>query len=310
MKNSVYYIIIIIIILIPRNLHASDFSKQYYDLREKEIIEFALELFEAGEYYRAITEAKRYISVFPQGNNVEDMYKLIGDAYLMSKELSDAVDAYDVFITKFPASLYLHQVIFNKAICRIKKKEYKQAEPLLQIIIDHTGAEKKNEAILWKILLLIQENRFEEVDRFLDDKLIRQQIGKKISAIEQTIDEKKGARYKSPELAGVMSAILPGSGQFYNERYKDGIYSFILNALFILGAYKAFDSNNYALGGILTIFEVGWYTGNIYSAVNGAHKYNLKIDEDIFRKSVGKFELLENEIRRTPTISVIFRFPF
>ena len=54
-----------------------------------------------------------------------------------------------------------------------------------------------------------------------------------------------------------MSAILLGSGQFYSERYKDGVCSFILNALFILGAYTAFDDENYATGSILTIFEIG-----------------------------------------------------
>lgn len=107
-----------------------------------------------------------------------------------------------------------------------------------------------------------------------------------------------------------MSAILPGSGQFYNERYKDGVCSFVLNALFILGAYKAFDNDNCAVGGILTIFEVGWYTGNIYSAISGAHKYNRKIDDDIFKRSLQNFDLIENEIRKTPNMFIMFRFYF
>ena len=124
------------------------------------------------------------------------------------------------------------------------------------------------------------------------------------------MEEKKVTSYKSPELAGIMSSVLPGSGQFYDKRYRDGIYSFILNALFIFGAYNAFDGDHYALGGILTLFEVGWYTGNIDNAVNSAHKYNRKVDENIFRSSVGRFGLLENEIRKTPNMSIIFRFPF
>jgi len=310
MKNYRYYITIIIIILTCNSLYAYDISKQYYDLREKEIYKFSLDLFEAGEYYRAITEAKRYISIFPQGKNIEDAHKLIGDSYLMAKEFSDAIHAYDKFIIKFPTSPYTNQILFNKAICLVKKKDYKKAGRLFQEIIDKSDPQKKDESILWKILLLIQRNKFEEIKKLLDDKFIRQQIEGKIGIIERTIYVKRNIRYKSPELAGVMSTILPGSGQFYNERYKDGIYSFILNALFICGAYKAFDDDNYAVGGILTIFEAGWYTGNIYSAVNGAHKYNRKIDEDIFKKSMENFELLEHEIRRTPNISIMFRFYF
>jgi len=311
LKNLGYCVIItIIIILTHKGLFACDVSKRYYDLREKEICKFSSDLFEAGEYYRAITEGKRYISIFPQGKNIQDMHKLIGDSYLMSKEWSVAIHAYEQFIIKFPTSPDINQVLFNKAICLLKKKEYGNAERLFQEIIDNSDPQRKDEAIQWKILLLIHENKFEEIEKLLDDEFMRQEIGKKIGIIERTVYVKKNIGYKSPELAGVMSAILPGSGQLYNERYKDGVCSFILNALFIWGAYKAFDDENYALGGILTIFEVGWYTGNIYTAVNGAHKYNRKIDEDIFKKSLENCELLEYEIRRTPHISIMFRFYF
>lgn len=30
------------------------------------------------------------------------------------------------------------------------------------------------------------------------------------------------------------------------------------------------------MGGILLFFEAGWYGGNIYNAVNNAHKYNRR----------------------------------
>ena len=311
MKNLTCYITAVIIVIITcGNSYADDVSKKYYNLREKEVYKFSSDLFEAGEYYRAITEAKRYISIFPHGQNIEDMYKLIGDSYLMSKEWSEAIHAYDRFIIKFPSSSYINQILFNKAICLVKRKNYEKAEHIFQQIVDGSDPQKKSESILWKILLLIHENKFEEIEKLLDIEFIRQKIEKEIGIIENTIYVKKNINYKSPKLAGVMSAILPGSGQFYNERYKDGVCSFILNALFILGAYTAFDDENYAVGGILTLFEVGWYTGNIYSAVNGAHKYNRKIDENIFKRSLQNFDLIENEIRKMPNMSIMFRFYF
>lgn len=305
------FIFIVITIVITYNYsYANDTLNPCYDLQEEYIYKFSIDLFEEGEYYRAITEAKRYISYFPQGKNVEDMYKLIGDSYLMSNEWSDAINAYDEFIGSFPNSPFINQIIFYKAICLVKKNDYKEAKRLFKQIVDSHSPLKKNESILWKISLLIQESNFEEIEKLLNDESIRQEIGQKIDIIKQTLSLKKKANYKSPVLAGIMSSILPGSGQFYNERYKDGIYSFILNALFILGAVKAYTDENYAVGGILTIFEAGWYTGNIYSALNGAQKFNRKINEDIFKISIGNFGLLENEVRRTPKISVIFRFPF
>ena len=296
--------------IISGHLYAEEPSAPYYELREKEIYQFCLKLFDEGEYYRAITEAKRYIAVVPGGKNIEEMYLLIANAYLLSEEWSEAVENYDRFIISFPDSAYLHQVTFSKAICLIKMKDYKKAEILFQKIIDDSDPSKKTESVLWKILLLINENRFEEIDKLLDEGFIRNLVKQKIDIIQQTIRFKKKLSYKSPRLAGAMSAILPGSGQFYIERYKDGTYSFILNALFIWGAYAAFENDNIGLGCVMTIFEAGWYTGSVYGAVSGAHKYNRKIDSDIFKRSVENFGLTEYEIRRTPSIVINFQFTF
>jgi TolA-binding protein len=121
MKTFQCFTGIIIILLVYKVSYADDVSKRYFDLREKEIYEFSLDLFQQAEYYRAITEAKRYVFLFPQGKNAEDMYKLIGDAYLMAREWSDAIDAYNTFIKNFPDSQYINQILFNKAICLVKK---------------------------------------------------------------------------------------------------------------------------------------------------------------------------------------------
>ncbi|MGB9700921.1 MAG: hypothetical protein ACPL5I_16225, partial [Thermodesulfobacteriota bacterium] len=79
---------------------------------------------------------------------------------------------------------------------------------------------------------------------------------------------------KSPMVAGVLAAILPGAGHLYCARYRDATMAFLLNAAFIWGMVAAFQHENYAVGAILTFFELGWYSGNIYSAISSAHKYN------------------------------------
>jgi len=69
-------------------------------------------------------------------------------------------------------------------------------------------------------------------------------------------------------------AIIPGAGHLYCERKKDALISFLLNGAMIYAAYEAFDHDLDVIGGIITFFELGFYSGNIYSAVNSAHKYN------------------------------------
>jgi len=304
------FLALTVILLLPRPLFAGDIASHYYNLREKEIRQFTFDLFHAGEYYRAITEAKRYASVFPAGPHAGEMAKLIGDAYLMSHEWAEAIAAYDEFLARHPESPLAATAVFNKAICLVKQGNTAEAERLFHLILSGAGPERKGDAARWEILLLIRQNRFEEAERLLRDRMIRREIEPEAGILEELLANKKNVRYKSPETAGVLSAILPGSGQFYNERYKDGVYSFLLNALFIFGAYKAFDSDNYGLGGALALFEIGWYTGGIYGAIGGAHKHNRKMEEDYFRSGLTRLNLRESEIGRPGGVSVMFSFPF
>ncbi|MBW2651408.1 MAG: hypothetical protein JRC66_10550, partial [Deltaproteobacteria bacterium] len=39
----------------------------------------------------------------------------------------------------------------------------------------------------------------------------------------------------------------------------------------------------YVTGGIVTFFELGWYSGNIYSAVSSAHKFNRRTKKDFLQ---------------------------
>ena len=50
--------------------------------------------------------------------------------------------------------------------------------------------------------------------------------------------------------------------------------AFLINAGLIWAAWEAFDDEQYALGSVITFVEFGFYAGNIYGAVSGAHKYN------------------------------------
>lgn len=303
-------IVSILLFMLPGQTRADDFTARYYDLREAEIRQFAADLFITGEYYRAITEAKRYISLFPEGQRIEEMAKRIGDAYMMSHDWPEAIAAYDHFLMEFPTSPQADTVIFYKAIALLKLGNTAEAERLFQRVLSGADLVKRGEAARWQILLLIRHSRFDEAERRLKEQMISPEIEKEAEIISEMIKEKKNFRYKSPEAAGVLSAFLPGSGQFYNGRYQDGVYSFLLNALFIVGAYKAYDQENFALAGILTLFEIGWYTGGIYGAVSGAHKCNNRIDEDHFRSGVRKMNLLDSEIGRPGGVSIRFTYPF
>jgi len=85
---------------------------------------------------------------------------------------------------------------------------------------------------------------------------------------------------KSPALAGALSAYLPGAGQLYVGRKRDALVAFLINQGFIVGGVASIFSGNIFLGVTLLALEAGWYSGNIYSALNGAYKHNRWTRED------------------------------
>lgn len=89
--------------------------------------------------------------------------------------------------------------------------------------------------------------------------------------------------HRSPALAGLMSAALPGAGHMYSGRLRDGVMAFLVNALFLSGAYIAYDHEQYAVAGALGAAEVFWYGGSIVGAVNAADRYNRRAEDAYFR---------------------------
>jgi hypothetical protein len=78
---------------------------------------------------------------------------------------------------------------------------------------------------------------------------------------------------KNPVLAGVF-AVIPGGGFLYTGRFHDAAAAFIINTGLGLAAWKAFDQDNPALGGVITLVGSGFYSGSIYGSISAAHKNN------------------------------------
>ena len=115
---------------------------------------------------------------------------------------------------------------------------------------------------------------------------------------------------KSPLLAGLFSGIVPGGGQLYNGRLGDALLSFLLNGLFIFGIVEAIDSKEFAIAGVLSLFEAGWYIGNIYGAVNGAHKLNRYTTETFLRNLENRFPATSPQTQSSQIFGLRFSWRF
>ncbi len=81
------------------------------------------------------------------------------------------------------------------------------------------------------------------------------------------------ASTKSPTLAALFSAVLPGSGRVYAGHIHDGVTGFMLFALFTTLTIHAYDENYAVAAPILAGFTFVLYGGEVYGAYRSAKYY-------------------------------------
>lgn len=241
---------------------------------------------EKGQYARAVVEFERFIHFFPDSPKVRMARYLIGVCYLKGGRYEAARERFFMIIRTEPDT-----PLAGKALFMLGETYYQQGHPkeaeyyFRQVTKKYPTLELKNSALYRLGWAKMKE------DRWRDASEVFIKVGRRSAlygSSQQLADQSlKGEMlpYKDPTYAGVMAGMIPGLGHAYVSRYKDAVVAFLLNGLFIWAAVEAFSNNNNVLGGILTFFELGWYTGNIYSAVNVTHKYNRKVRND-FRNSL------------------------
>lgn len=280
------FLVLLFLILLPKESLSETGS---LSVSEDKQYNFAMSLFNEGEYYRAITEWKRFVYYFPESELIEDATLYIGKSYLMGEKYEDAINKFKDFRETFPNSSLIPECLYFIGIGHFKKEEYHWSrvffEKLEREYPDNIWTDR---AIIMKWWSYVKEGDFHKArDEIKPESIFDKKLRLTVEELSHEIEKGERLPRKSPYTAGLLAAILPGSGHFYLGRYKDGATAFLLNASFIWGAVVSFQQNNYAVAGILTFFEVGWWTGNIYSAVGAAHKYN-KWEEDRFREDMEK----------------------
>jgi hypothetical protein len=100
------------------------------------------------------------------------------------------------------------------------------------------------------------------------------------NSVSSFYDYKVEPQYKSPTLAGIMSAIIPGSGKMYVGEWGDGITALFATSLFAFLAYDNFSADHTTRAWIFTGLGAFFYAGNIYGSVASAQIFNVRIDFD------------------------------
>jgi len=284
--TAVTMLVLLFLLWIPA-LSSSSEKRNDEKKEAAHLLNFADELQQGGDYYRAITEYKRFISYYPEASDIPNAAIGIANAYYKAEKYDDAIEYYRDFLTKYPESKNIEEAVLNLADSFIKTKRTDSAIILLDEIEEKMPDSNLTEKL--KILLgkhMLKAGRLDDAEKELGK--VKEKSGEKEEAevLLESLKQMRELKLKSPFLAGLMSSVLPGAGQAYAGRNKDALFSFLLNGLFAWGAVESFNRDIYVAGAILSFFEFGWYTGNIYNAVSNTHKYNRKLQSDFLNNSL------------------------
>jgi outer membrane protein assembly factor BamD (BamD/ComL family) len=247
--------------------------------------DFAHSIMDDGDYARAVVEFERFIHFFPVDSRVPRARLFIGMCYLNDRRYEEAREIFYPFITSEQDSPLSAKAVFLMGESYYQQGISKEAEHyFVQVIEKYPDSDLKNAALYRLGWTRMRQNKWSEasaVFKTIKKDSLFYESSRELAA--QSLDGEELLE-KNPAYAGTL-AIVPGLGHVYVSRYRDAMVSFLVNGLFIWAAVQAFHSDQDVLGGILTFVELGFYTGNIYSAVNAAHKHNRKVQND-FRKSL------------------------
>jgi tetratricopeptide (TPR) repeat protein len=254
--------------------------------REDLLWEFADQLYQEQDFYRALSEYQRFLFLFPNDPRVPEAELRIGRCYRREGKFQKAFSHLIRLHNRRAEEPAGREALLEMVKIREEQGRYPEAiywaKQFIERYPDYGDIDTVYLRLAW---LQIDSGKFEEAITTLELLQPESTYYPRVRSLRQALEQRPETAKKSPAVAGTLSAVLPGSGHLYAGRPGQAASSFLLNALFITGAVLAFQNDSPVLGGILVFFELGWYTGGIRSAAQAAREENQR-QERKFRKEL------------------------
>jgi len=267
-------LIFISILISVAHVAAEPHLQLAYQIDPDRQFEFAEKYFLAQDYFRAISEYKRFIYFFPQDGRVGQATLKIGLSYFGNKAYEKALNFFKKASAGNGRTPLAVKAVLMQSECYLALKAVGRAVSVLEQLAAHTNDSDIRDKALYRIGWIYFETESWDKARSFFEKIEPKNRPKyRLSELLREFDNVGAIPQKNPALAGLLG-LVPGAGYLYTDRYHDALIASLLNGALILAAYTSFDNENYALGAILAFVEIGFYSGSIYGSVSAAHKYN------------------------------------
>ena len=243
----------------------------------EQVYGFGVHLFRLGDYYRAVTELKRFTLLFPQHRQHGAAQVLIGLALQSDAAYDDAM-AHFQWLSQFNGETYAAQVgSFKLGEIPFSQGQYRLSARNWQRFLNDVphGPLAPRAAYLLGLSWWLDGQLTEASGAWslLPD---RDPLSQRAKTLQLEARQLAPPVHKSPAVAGVLSGVLPGAGHLYIGKPLQALTAFLLNGLFLAGAAYAVHEGLEGTAAILLFFETGWYLGTINSAKAGAREFNRR----------------------------------
>jgi tetratricopeptide (TPR) repeat protein len=276
-----------------------------------QILGFADALFDAGDYFRAITEYKRFLFLHPTDARAGRVQLQIGRSYLRGQQWEEARQTFEAMAQQHPdrdiraeAAFLIGETAYQQGRYTRAIEDWRRAAEQYR---QTPTAEKARYRLGWSYLHV---RRWAEAAQAFEAVDTTSPLFPSARALTEAAREAETLPRKSPALAGLMSALIPGTGHFYTGRWRDGTIALLLNGGFLAAGIEAVGAGNEAAAGLLFFFEAAWYSGSIYGAVNAAHKDNRDTEDRWLQGLELQHSPALRSLSRLPRSLVLVHIPF
>ncbi len=252
-------------------------------------LKYGLELFNNNDYYRAITEFKRYNFFIKNKHNNDMASYYMGLSYFKGGEFKKAKNVFYSILESdnndFIEDSYIRlgDISFQREFQKVVQHKYYDfslpdfnPDNYFHYLNNYRTAGKYSDEALSKILFSYMLNfNLGKSAYFMNSMKFRDKKYKSIVYdLKKDFYRIKNVSEKSAAFATVLSIVIPGAGQIYAGEVKEGFIALGVNASFITLSILAYKNYSKFVGLLLGYYELTFYFGNINNAQHAVNKYN------------------------------------
>jgi len=244
--------------------------------RLAEIAAFAGALSDEGDCFRAATEYRRFAFLANDGKASWWSRLMSGQCYFRRNEWRTAASEYAEAASLAVDPAGRSAALWMTAAACFNEGGFDRALTELdaQAPVDRTDSTRTEFLRGLCLLALGDWSEGRALFRGLAGDAQEPAAAKAAFYLSRRAEEGPGIPRKNATLAGVLSAAIPGAGQVYAGRTRDGLRHFVFDGLLIYTVYWLFREENYTGGYLLAGFTLPFYAGNIVGARRSAEILN------------------------------------